>query len=76
MIRSRTVTFAIGLAALALTACQSEKAPQQAANDEPTAASSEWVAENPTEAAVPVDLPKTEMTSAPPSAAATPAPKP
>lgn len=75
MIRARTLTFALGLAVLSLAACKSEKPAQQAASSEPTAPSSEWVAENPTEAAVPVDLPKTAMTSGPASEAPAPAPK-
>lgn len=75
MIRSRRSAAVLGLAVLALGACSGEKTEQQAASAEPTAASSEWVAENPTEPAVPVDLPKTPMTSAPatPAASASPA---
>lgn len=52
----------LGLA-LALAACGSQEAAQAPA--EPEAPSSEWVAENPTEPAVPVDLPTTAMTNAP-----------
>lgn len=64
MIRIRLTPLTAPLAAaalLALGAC-SKPADQQAAS-EPTAPSSDWVAENPTEPAVPVDLPKTEMTT-------------
>lgn len=71
---SRAAVIALGLVALSLNACKSHKAEQQAANAEPTAPSSEWVGENPTEAAVPVELPKTTMTNAPASEAATPPP--
>lgn len=53
----------LGLA-LALAACGSQEA-EQAPAAEPEAPSSEWVAENPTEPAVPVDLPTTAMTNAP-----------
>jgi len=57
---------------LALAACGPKAADtnQAAASDEPTAPSSEWVAENPTEAAVPVTVPTTPMTNAPASPAA------
>jgi hypothetical protein len=56
---------------LALSACGKPAETGQAA-DEPTAPSSEWVQENPTEPAVPVDLPTTPMTNAP-AAEASPA---
>lgn len=56
---------------LALSACGKQAETSQAA-DEPTAPSSEWVMENPTEPAVPVDLPTTPMTNAP-AAEASPA---
>lgn len=59
----------LGLA-LALAACGSQEAEQAPASAEPEAPSSEWVAENPTEPAVPVDLPTTAMTNAPASEAA------
>ena len=67
--------FALPLAALplALAACgpKAEKSEQAAA--EPTAPSSEWVEQNPTEAAVPVTVPDTPMTNVPnPSASAQP----
>lgn len=73
------LTLPIAAAALfALGAC-SKPAEDKAASAEPTAPSSEWVAENPTEAAVPVELPKTPMTNAPeasaPAADAAPSPK-
>lgn len=76
MIRSRRPAAAalLGLAVLALGACSGKQAEEQTATAEPTAASSEWVAENPTEPAVPVDLPKTPMTSAPVAPAASPSP--
>lgn len=53
----------LGLA-LALAACGSQEAAP-APSGEPEAPSSEWVAENPTEPAVPVDLPTTAMTNVP-----------
>ncbi len=63
------IVYPLALAgALALGACSGEKAEQAAA--EPTEASSEFVAENPTEPAVPVNLPTTPMTNAPASEAA------
>lgn len=74
------IPIALPLAAaalLSLGACSKpaeDKAGEQAASAEPTAPSSEWVAENPTEPAVPVELPKTPMTNAP-EASAAPAPK-
>jgi len=58
-------------ALLALAAC-GKQVDQDQANAEPTAPSSEWVQENPTEPAVPVDLPTTPMTNAP-AAEASPA---
>lgn len=66
----------LGLApALLLGGCEAKKA-EEAASAEPTAASSEWVAENPTEPAVPVTLPDTAVTSAPvDTATASPAAK-
>ena len=49
-------------ALLLLAACGG--APEEAApSDQPTAPSSEWVQENPTEPAVPVNLPDTPMTA-------------
>jgi len=66
--------IALGLAAgLALGGCHRKKANELIPQNEPTAPSSEWVAQNPTEPAVPVTLPKTPMTNAPPSS---PAPSP
>lgn len=65
MTRTRLTPIFTGMTAaalLTLSGC-SKPAEEQAANAEPTAPSSEWVAENPSEAAVPVDLPKTEMTT-------------
>jgi hypothetical protein len=53
----------LGLA-LALAACGSQEA-EQAPAAEPAAQSSEFVAESPTDPAVPVDLPSTAMTNAP-----------
>ena len=52
------------LALLLLAACGSS--PEEAApTDQPTAPSSEWVQQNPTEPAVPVNLPDTVLTPAP-----------
>lgn len=61
-------------ALLALGACSKPAEDKAAASAEPTPPSSEWVAENPTEPAVPVDLPTTPMTNAP-EASAAPSPK-
>lgn len=57
----RTILLALGLAAITLTigGCKKE------ASTEPTAQSSDFVAENPTESAVPVNLPTTAMTNTP-----------
>jgi len=66
--------IALGLAAgLALGGCKRQEAEDLIPKNEPTAPSSEWVAQNPTEPAVPVTLPKTPMTNAPPPS---PAPSP
>ncbi|MFM6949997.1 MAG: hypothetical protein ACKOW1_03120 [Novosphingobium sp.] len=83
MIRARlmSLTAAASAAALLALAGCSKPAEQQAASSEPTAPSSEWVAENPTEPAVPVNLPNTVATrtgdaaqqASPATAAATPA---
>lgn len=52
------------LALLVLAACGSS--PEEAApTDQPTVPSSEWVQQNPTEPAVPVNLPDTVLTPAP-----------
>lgn len=65
MTRIRLAPIFTGLSAAALLSLGgcSKPADQQAASTEPTAPSSEWVAENPTEPAVDVNLPKTEMTT-------------
>jgi len=61
---------------LALAACGPKADTAQAvASDEPTAESTEWTAQNPTDPAVPVNLPKTQMTNAP-AAEASPAASP
>lgn len=58
---------------LALAACGPKAdTTQAAAADQPTADSTDWTIQNPTEPAVPVDLPKTPMTNAP-AAEASPA---
>lgn len=80
MIRKRLIpvsTAASAAAVLALAGC-SKPAEQEAASTEPTAPSSEWVAENPTEPAVEVNLPdssakRAATPSASPSEAAPPA---
>jgi hypothetical protein len=61
--------MALGGAALALGGCKSSKPADQTLANEPTAASTDWTAQNPTEAAVPVELPKTVMTNVPPEQA-------
>lgn len=61
--------LALGGAALALAGCsggkQTEPSAEQSAADEPTATSTDWTVQNPTDPAVPVNLPKTVMTNAP-----------
>jgi hypothetical protein len=68
--------LALVLPLLALNACgdKSSDANKSTVADQPTTASTEWVALNPTESAVPVELPNTRMTNVPPQPA-TPAPK-
>jgi ABC-type enterochelin transport system substrate-binding protein len=71
---TKRIAYPLALAgALALGACSGQKAEQAASDQaavEPTEASSEFVAQNPSEAAVPVNLPTTAMTNAPASEAA------
>jgi len=64
----------LGAAALALGGCSGKQAAPAAseAAAEPSAASTDWTAQNPTEPAVPVNLPKTVMTNVP-AESATPA---
>jgi hypothetical protein len=50
-------------ALLALAACDAPPADERVMGETPP--DSEWVAENPTEPAVPVDLPEVEMTNVP-----------
>lgn len=58
--------LALILPLLALAACGSKsEAERDRAAGEPTAPSSEWVEPNPTEPAVPVQLPSTPMTNVP-----------
>lgn len=72
----RRTTAMLGIAAvLALGACSKQQAT---APVEAEAASTDFIAENPTEPAVPVNLPTTAMTNAPageaaPAASASPA---
>jgi hypothetical protein len=73
----RLIPAPLALSPLLLLAACEPKAPDQAAAPtvEGTSAaevSTEWTAENPTEPAVPVELPTTHMTNAP---VAVPAPK-
>lgn len=74
MIRSTSILL-LG-AALALGACgKREGTPDQPPRGETMAPTDEWVAENPTEPAVPVELPTTHMTNVPveqPSASPSP----
>ncbi len=63
MIRITLTPIAATFALLALAGC-GKPAERQAAQAEPTAPSSEWVAENPTEPAVPVNLPNSSATGA------------
>lgn len=72
MIRITLIPLTATAALLALAGC-SKPAERQAASAEPTAPSSEWVAENPTEPAVPVNLPNSSATRAA-SPKASPAP--
>lgn len=59
--KSNRVILALGAAALAVSLAACKQEPVTA---EPEAASTDFVAENPTEPAVPVDLPTTAMTTA------------
>lgn len=54
---------------LALAACGPKAEDSEQAGAEPTAPSSEWVEQNPTEAAVPVTVPDTPMTNVPATSA-------
>lgn len=71
MTRIRFAPIFTGMTAAALLALGgcSKPAEEQAASAEPTAPSSEWVAENPTEPAVDVNLPDSSATTAPTEAA-------
>ena len=64
MTRRTAPTLALIGLALALAACGKSEPDERIA---PEAASSEFVAPNPTEPAVPVTLPDTPMTNVPPS---------
>ncbi len=58
-------------AVLALGACSKGSAPEaQASASAPAAESTDWTQENPTEPAVPVNLPNTPMTNGPATQAA------
>jgi type IV secretory pathway VirJ component len=63
--------LALGGAALALGGCSGKSAAPAAseAAAEPTAVSTDWTVQNPTDPAVPVNLPTTKMTNAPAEAA-------
>lgn len=64
--RYRTlIALGAAAAALALGACGKSETPAPDAAATPEAQSTEWTQENPTEAAVPVDLPTTAVTNAP-----------
>lgn len=66
---------ALAMPLFALAACGGGTPSGEEAASEPTAPSSEWVEPNPTEPAVPVNLPEAEMTNAPaetPAASPTP----
>lgn len=65
----RVALLAAGLMVVPLGACHAKKAEQPSASTESVAPSTEWVRENPTEPAVPVDLPGTAITNAPASGA-------
>jgi hypothetical protein len=60
------VRAAIAMSFFALAACGGTPSDENRTAGEPTAPSREWVAENPTEPAVPVDLPTAAMTNVPP----------
>lgn len=66
------LALGLAVAVLALSGCKAKQA-EQAATAEPTVPSSEMVVQNPTEPAVPVNLPTTAMTNVPPSPAPAPA---
>ena len=66
----RVLAPALALAAaLALGACQKQPAPDQPPAGETVAPKDEWTAQNPTESAVPVEVPTTPMTNVPAEAA-------
>ena len=71
MTRTRLAPIFTGMTAAALLALGgcSKPADEASASAEPTAPSSEWVAENPTEPAVDVNLPASSATTAPTEAA-------
>lgn len=62
--KSRMAMAASWLLVLSLGACHAKKAEQVSSSAEHPVSSSQWVRENPTEPAVPVNLPKTIMTNA------------
>jgi hypothetical protein len=70
------LAFALAATALlALGACQQQPSSDQPPAGETMAPRDEWAGQNPTEPAVPVDLPTTPMTNVPPAeAAASPSP--
>jgi hypothetical protein len=61
---SLRLVFALPLFAVAACGSKTEAERDRAAG-EPTATSSQWVEPNPTEPAMPVELPKTPMTNVP-----------
>ena len=65
--RYRTlIALGAAAAALSLAACGKSEAPApEATSAAPEAQSTEWTQENPTDPAVPVDLPTTAVTNAP-----------
>jgi hypothetical protein len=63
---SASLRHVLVLPLFALAACGSKtEAERDKSAGEPTAPSSQWVEPNPTERAVPVELPKTPMTNVP-----------
>lgn len=61
----RPAALLLAPALLALGGCDKAKEPEPAPSAEAVAPSSEWVAENPTEPAVPVNLPNTPVEGTP-----------
>lgn len=62
--KNRVAMAASWLLVPSLSACHAKKTEQMSSSAEHPVSSNKWVRENPTEPAVPVNLPKTIMTNA------------